>query len=399
MKEILEGSFKKEKLISFLPYMFCAYFILAPFYFFDSGMPQVADFILGVLIFIILLLIYTGEVDIYPHRKLVYIFGMLVSYIGIINLIFYFITQDIFIVQSILFYFFNFLVFVSFLALYTSSVDKRKFLYIILISIIISVVIQVFLSSFTIELEDLRAGSWGQIRQTIFFNNPNQLGYFVLLSACFLGIGLNYYKISITKQLIFYLGLLYLLAISLSSAVIIGFIILLFFELFKKPRLVFLIGLLSVVLFLGFFIVNFYYDVPVLDNIEERVTTIGESPDDNLAGRGYDRIVNHPEYLVFGSGEGAFERFESELGNKEMHSGIGTILFSYGIIGFSLFVALFYYIFRATGIDLILYLSPVLFYGLTHQNLRWPQFWLLVVFIYALNDYYKKTDDYILCYD
>src|SRR5918994_582076 len=84
-----------------------------------------------------------------------------------------------------------------------------------------------------------------------------------------------------------------------------------------------------------------FFSIDLVDRVDSRLGTIGEQGDDSLAGRGYDRIWRHPEHLVFGAGEGAGLRF-TEFGGlvKEMHSTLGTVLFSYGIVGFSLFVAL-----------------------------------------------------------
>lgn len=51
--------------------------------------------------------------------------------------------------------------------------------------------------------------------------------------------------------------------------------------------------------------------------------------------RGYDRITLYPEYILYGAGEMANKRFVKSYQQLEMHSAFGTILFSYGIIGFS----------------------------------------------------------------
>jgi len=49
--------------------------------------------------------------------------------------------------------------------------------------------------------------------------------------------------------------------------------------------------------------------------------------------RGYDRLFNYPENIVWGAGEGYYERFDEEI---EFHSWPGTVLFCYGLIGTAL---------------------------------------------------------------
>jgi hypothetical protein len=97
--------------------------------------------------------------------------------------------------------------------------------------------------------------------------------------------------------------------------------------------------------------------------------------------RGYDRIVNHPEFWFFGAGEGSFQRFESVLGG-EIHSSWGTIFFSYGLIGTLLFLLFFLNVFKYK--KNFFYFMPIFFYGLTHQGLRSTQFWILLFIFYEL---------------
>ena len=109
--------------------------------------------------------------------------------------------------------------------------------------------------------------------------------------------------------------------------------------------------------------------------VQNRVLTA--QSDDGLAMRGYDRIVNHPNYLVFGAGEGAWWRFDSYI-DGELHSSIGTLLFSYGIVGLGLFT---WFLVRAAGdrkLLFVAYACPLALYGLTHNGLRFTLMWELL---------------------
>jgi hypothetical protein len=127
----------------------------------------------------------------------------------------------------------------------------------------------------------------------------------------------------------------------------------------------------------------------VIETILERVETVqDEGGGVIIEERGYDRIFEHPEYLLWGSGEGSYWRF-SELGVRglELHSGLGTILFSYGLFGFALFCAFILTIFQRAPIIFWITLAAVMAYGVTHQHVRTTGFWLYLAFAYAMVRY------------
>lgn len=90
------------------------------------------------------------------------------------------------------------------------------------------------------------------------------------------------------------------------------------------------------------------------------------------SARGYDRLLLFPEYLVFGAGEGAVERFAGRvwfLG--EIHSSWVGVLFCYGFVGAALFA-----MFVASAVarirdrwSRVLLLGPLV-YGFTTYSIR-----------------------------
>jgi hypothetical protein len=100
--------------------------------------------------------------------------------------------------------------------------------------------------------------------------------------------------------------------------------------------------------------------------------------------RGYDRIENHSEYLLFGAGEGATTRFAETtiIGTHEIHSSAGTLLFAYGIVGAAMFLVFLWRVVRGAAMRSALMLLPALAYTVAHQGLRFNSLWVLVgVFI------------------
>jgi hypothetical protein len=117
----------------------------------------------------------------------------------------------------------------------------------------------------------------------------------------------------------------------------------------------------------------------LLGDLGVRLATPGEY--DSLAARGYDRIVNHPEYLFFGAGEGAYERFKSELYPwGEIHSTFGTLLFCYGILGTGLFVCGLFFACRR-DLRAALYFLPAFVHGTAHHGGRFAFFWTMLAFV------------------
>ena len=129
----------------------------------------------------------------------------------------------------------------------------------------------------------------------------------------------------------------------------------------------------------------FYSDVLSnhIETLSSRIANSRIDADDTLAGRGYDRIWNNAEYIIFGAGEGAVYRFDTFLGG-EIHSSVGTLLFSYGILGLLLFL----YALGRLGIQdrvCIKYILVILIYGLAHQGLRSTHFWIFLGLVSAFH--------------
>lgn len=113
-----------------------------------------------------------------------------------------------------------------------------------------------------------------------------------------------------------------------------------------------------------------------------RMDAIGEDGDDNLAKRGYDRIWNEAEYLLFGAGEGMFARHDSAW-RGELHSTFGTLLFCYGIVGFAIICTFFAQIMARRPFEFVAFVVPMFVYSLTHQGLRFTPFWILLAVVAA----------------
>ncbi|MHB8079037.1 MAG: hypothetical protein ACYDIE_07265 [Candidatus Krumholzibacteriia bacterium] len=213
----------------------------------------------------------------------------------------------------------------------------------------------------------------GQLRQTLFFNNPNQLGYFALLAATLLLLLRDVARVRLAWIVTGLAAASILCIASLSRSALGGLLILLLIALRRRPR-----ALLGGALALLVLVALAWSQAPEL--ARTRLLNGNQAIGADLSGRGYDRILNHPSYLLFGAGEGAFWRFDSVFPG-ELHSAFGTVCFAYGVPGSVLFALFLIAVLRLAKRGTWLLLCPVLAYGLVHQSLRFAMFWILMAFV------------------
>jgi hypothetical protein len=216
--------------------------------------------------------------------------------------------------------------------------------------------------------------SRGSMRGEVLFNNPNQLGYYAMLSASILMMAHRRVGLTTVPLTVGMLAAAYLSLFSASRAALAGLVILLAIGFLSRLRSMLIAAVLAVPI-----IFSSPFDAAI-ERTQDRVAN-----DDSLGffeERGYDRISAHPEYLVMGAGEGGFKRFEDStaIGSHEMHSAYGTILFSYGIVGCVLFIVLCVQLVRGAPLRLMLMLLPAASYSVTHQGLRFTLLWVLLAF-------------------
>jgi len=272
--------------------------------------------------------------------------------------------SDLDLLMPILFFLFNLFLFLITCHVITTNPNGRLY---ILWAVILSAALQVVLIPFSFD--ELS-------RQTLFFNNPNQLGYWATISACLFLYIAQKEELSKLVYVIFTVLIFILAGLSLSKAAMISIIILYFTYYVKKPfvGIILLMGLSTAIIFAS--------EVEQVSNIIDRISSIGASNDDNAAGRGYHRIWTEPENLIFGNGEGGLYRFDQSfnnlMGHHEIHSTMGMLFFSYGPIGIFIFIAIFVKLYFTRGMYSILPFLPLFAYGLTHQGFRFSFFWLLL---------------------
>lgn len=363
-----------DKLVFFL---YITYFVLKPFYFWSSGLPQISDFVL-----MFLLLFYTLKVSFRfkictEANKFLFISLIFVFYIVFVNLIWtlIFSDPDKFILMSI-FYIYNFVVIFLVAALYTEY--GHKLFDITYKAILLSVCFQIIMY--------FANGGFSGGRATAGFNNPNQLGYYALLVGSFLMLLSQTLKVKLKWFLVGVVASLILALVSLSKAAILSCIIQVLFYLFSNNRnKKFKLKLITIFIIISIASIYSYIKTDIIDDNHllqlagNRINSIGNDSDDSLEGRGYYRIIEFPKYWIFGSGEGLYSRFGIQ--NMELHSTLGNLQVSYGVVGLFLFLLLIYISLKSSGYHSWYIILTIFAYGLTHNGIRNSMLWILLVLI------------------
>ncbi|HZJ68165.1 MAG TPA: hypothetical protein VFD36_31910 [Kofleriaceae bacterium] len=348
--------------------------VLMPFYVFDSGLPQPAD-LLGLLLLFILIRRWNGKLRpslARPLKSLIvfmlYVIGVNIAW-SFLLLTFTLDAKEGFLVAPS-FYIFNGLTFLAFLLMFQRYGELLLWLTARLV--LISLLLQVALAFVVPRVVG---------RSIVMFNNPNQLGYYALLSASIVLLAQRRLRLSTIQIVVGLAASSYLALLSASKAALASIAGLGTLLLVSKLRTIVLMSLVFVILL--------FTDNPFSKAMERAQMRIENDKSMQFVDeRGYDRILTHPEYCVLGAGEGAYNRFRetSMIGSHELHSSMGTLFFCYGILGTILFCIFLWRTTSGSGLRAWIIVAGVFAYGMTHQGLRFRLVWVLLGMVVALRE-------------
>lgn len=233
----------------------------------------------------------------------------------------------------------------------------------------------------------LVVGDQGYGRAMGTFNDPNQMGYWALLTAVSFFVVREGRALRLADLLALLLAGL-VVFFSVSRAAILGFSTLValvaLFSRFNPRRVLAGLAVLVVAVMLTRMVdVGLDQSYQSVLNFAEKRFASKDTANDSLAERGYARLWLFPDYLLFGAGDGLYpQRFN--LAN-ETHSTIGSILFAYGIVGLTLFGILLYVLVRRANWFRITLLLPIMIYGIAQQGVRFSMFWTFLALVFAMS--------------
>ena len=363
--------------MKFSHYIWAIYLIVYPFYLFPEGNPQLADLFGAILIIVNLKSILTS-INTNKYTKYLFLF---VVYTFIVNSIWMLIIGDILMIKNSIFYLYSFFL----MLVIFNRIKDTSFLEITFKAISIALIVQALLFPFI--------KSQG-VRTQMFFNNPNQLA---LWGLCLLAIIYVLTRLLNTKTvytiLLLALCTLFIL-ISASRAALGGAIIFWVFFIVKSRKNLIIFGIASVITFL-IFDVNFDLNLKNFAALEynmDRFSNNTISGNQGIGTRGFQRIGENPQYLLFGAGEGAYERFNETI---ELHSIFASILFSYGIIGLFLYLGAFKLLAIKLSRETIAVILPIALFAAVHMTLRIPLFWITLLFVIYLHEEKIRANNFL----
>lgn len=347
-----------------------AYLLLKPFYLWDSGLPQVADAFMLCLICLGLLESrgrHGGWPSDYPLSALAFVYWTVLVNVSAMLLV---APETQFALASVM-NVYN--VGASFAVLLFARLDRLALFRSLFYGSVGTLAIQV------LWLTLIESG-WGS-RATGSFNNPNQLAYFSLLCIILLILAHEVLQPRVSFTALAILAGLFLIVMSMSRAAIVAAGVVLVGTLLwppaegakrkRFPRAIILTAAVVAVLFL--IRLQAFAESALLQPIVERAHAASGGNFESV--RGYDRITEHPEYWFQGAGEGAYWRFDA---TNELHSTLGNVQVSYGLIGTVLFGIMLYSVLRGASTKYAYVIAAVLAYGLAHNGLRNTVFWILL---------------------
>lgn len=368
------------------------YILLKPFYFWESGLPQISDLVLLAVFVLVLLNSKTKKLQKDVNNNRYFLFFLF--FIIVINIIYSLIySSQKFIIHSS-YYLFDFIGIIVFSFILKN--DKKTYKS-ILLAFKLDLLIQLIIFSIGVG----RQYSLNRYMGT--FNDPNQFAYFCLLSFSYIYILNNKILGQKRNTLIYFLIVCFLIAESASTGMLLGMIVFIIFssvamfaKILKNLKH-YLKKIIPIIVFIicGFFIYSVFgntfftkggvQSIAIFSRFEEKKDKVNGKGDISLwKERGYDRMLHYPYYLIYGAGEGEFSRFTKAYHQGEFHATLPSILFCYGIIPFIfILIWLFKKIHNQEAVYLSI-LSTLIIESFTLVNSRQVLFWTIFVLCDAL---------------
>tara|TARA_R110000751_G_scaffold124510_2_gene225716 strand:- start:4085 stop:5194 length:1110 start_codon:yes stop_codon:yes gene_type:complete len=350
-------------------FFFALGIFLSTIYVFESGLPQPGHIMLLVAS---LLLFFSQKKIVVPKKYLLQI-GLFVFYCSLINLFYAVYFQDADFLKPSLFLIYNSIIFFAVFQAIKNNILSFKAL------------VVTFFCAASLQLLLFFSGTGRTIEGVRFyglFNDPNQMAYwFICMLATVFFVAEQQSKKNILLSVFLVIFAVVVIMLSASRSGLLGllpFVIYVAIQSLKAKSIVnrgfklFLFALCALIFSLAG--IETAVEYANEDVLIERLKNTDFSGEAEI--RGYNRIVDYPEMLVIGGGEGAHKRFN--VTGVEIHSTWVGILFYYGVVGAFLFLFFLRGALKDKGsVVLLLFFAPV-FYGLATYGLRTPIFWIML---------------------
>ncbi|PHS70773.1 MAG: hypothetical protein COB00_03960 [Alcanivorax sp.] len=356
---------------------------LSQFFVFSSGLPQPANILMLVLIFISFFFLSR---DFFVGFKCGFGFFLIcfLFWVFLVNGFYSFVWQDWSFHYFTVHILYNFLLFFS---VFAAIKRDQKFLDYVCFGVFFSFL---FLFLFWV----FGVGRYAFFpRYNGFFNDPNQMAFWILCSVAIFFLA-SRSRFLVKVFVAFLAGALIMSTMSRSALVgLAGMSLGLLLTMSHNQSLEQKGnggGRKAIFLILSFFVfsiaIYFYLGTESFSSMSQRWS--GLEVTDQLDARGYSRLIDYAEYLIFGAGQAMDERFGSIY---EIHSTWVGILFYYGVIGILLFAGFLFFCVKGMPVRELLVVSGPMLYGFSTFGARSPIFWIMMAVAASISLSCKKT--------
>lgn len=351
---------------------FLIFFLLKPFYLLPSGSLQIGDFFLGLSF---VFMIYRRKIKLEEIDKTFFAFFLCVIIInGIYGVIY---THLGFMISSI-YYLFNLMVIMCFREFAHDGAFLKR------VEVICKANLWIQLAIYCLGLGEYMGGTY---RYMGTYNDPNQLG-FAIISTFFILYILN------AKRLIVYFVIsTFLLFQTSSSGMLLSITVLTVFWVLTQvksmnlstlriPKMAVIgIGIVAICL-----LIVAYKNLNIIDmiginwehfRVEEKMNKGSNPILSFLKDRNMMIITEHPEFFLFGLGEGYTDRYFGYYG--ELHSTVISLCYYYGIFPFFILVKWVIDNIKSIPLRVLPVYIAIFIEALTLVNHRQPSFWMIII--------------------
>jgi hypothetical protein len=372
------------------------YIIFKPFYIFSSGAIQISDiFLLAAFILVMFLckfdfVLKKKVLTLLAKNKSIIIFIVLATTINSLHFLYY--KNFKFILSSMYFIFILIAI-----ILFSLVIDNKKFILKMKSAFKFGLILQLVIYIFGL-------GRYYDINRYMgTFNDPNQFGYFILISFIFM-YAINVVTKNTRIDKLYLLITTFLVFKSASTGMLLGLFIFLFTYLLSKiittklryeyvRNFVYYFSLSILILTIGLLIIkldnNYNGESKVKtkqyafisDRLNQKLTKAnGKSEATLWQERGYDKMFLYPKKIIYGAGEGMYERFSRAAFINEFHTTFPSLLFYYGLFPFFFIIKWFYENIRNANRWLWVSYLALFIESFTLLNQRQALFWIIVTF-------------------
>lgn len=362
------------------------YLLLKPFYLKTSGTIQISDVFIVIAFIITIIDVFKEkkkQENINLNQKILLLFLLCVIFI---NTVYYVIYSDFSFIKSTLYYIFLFIGVFTFSRKIKDYRFLRNYYNIFIIDIILQSLIYI-----------LGLGRYYEISRYMgTFNDPNQFGFFITLAIMYVYTLENILNIRKRAWYVYILSLILIIKSSSTGMIlaIATFVIIQVIcnsrKIFKSKKIFSILSIICLAIFIlstiGLLLYNNYNiklqrennttDFQIKNRILEKINKL-KIAGAILEDRHLDKLFDNTKYILYGAGEGKWNRFGDN--NGEIHSTLPSILFCYGIIPTCILLAWIYSNIKGLKLKELSVYIAILVESFTLINHRQLLLWLIII--------------------